>query len=572
MSRDKDAKILLPRMRTIPALLIMLGAVCGGASAQESPDAEATVQDLTNTDGSTSSNLKLAGFIRTWMSWNLKDNQDVTAPYPGQPPYSPLEGKGDMSMFRTSLQLEADYKTGPVSWHGVARADREKLTSYGKRLQERSCTSATVIGAPTGPGCDVRQQYNQIELRELYVDFPVGDRISVRFGKQQVVFGETDFFHPNDLLNGFDYRWRLFGEPESDALRKPVIMANVQIAVPEADGSLQVVVRPGWDRNRDIGNTYDIYGGRWMASPNMGVDYLAYASQFNYDHPAGRQKDVTGAIRWSGKAGGANYAFSYQRVFQPDFVLNPCGVFAGAADRDATGCVSNLYYRQAPVNKAYGDWIYPVINVFGASVSAESETLDAILNAEVAYQKGRLFNSNSNVSGTPNALGYFQTPNNAGVMGRLVEKDVVQTTLRADKQLRLQSWFGTNAPSFASVQIFDTWVQSFDPADDAIVAVGGAARLRKHNTIGTAFVQFPYMNSRLVYQIAVGTEFQGHNSFLIPSVSFNIGNHWRINADAVLFHSRKARTNNISDPGYDSMGFAALNDHDYATLRVTYQF
>jgi hypothetical protein len=563
MKRYKNRTAAKRQIRAIPTLLLVLGTVSGGASAQQQPDMGAAAHD---------NYFKIGGFVRTWMSWNLKDNEDVTSPYPGQPAYSPLGGKGDMSMLRSSLQLEADFKTGPVTWRAVARADGEKLTSYGKKLQERSCYSATVIGAPTGPGCDVRQQYNQTELREFYADFAVGDRVSVRLGKQQVVFGETDFFHPNDLLHGFDNRWRLFGEPESDSLRKPLIMANVKIAVPEANGSLQVVVRPGWDRDKDIGNTYDLYGGRWMASPNMGVDYLAYATQFNYDHPAGRQKDVTGAIRWSGAAASANYAVGYQRVFQPDFVLNPCGAFAGAGQRDATGCAANLYYQQAPVNKAYGDWFYPIIDVFGASISAESETLDAILNVEVAYQKGRLFNTNSNVSGVPNAAGYFQIPNNAGVMGPIVKKNVIQTTLRADKQLRLQNLLGTNGPSFASVQIFDTWIQDFNPADDAIAALGAAARVRKHSTIGTAFVQFPYMSSRLVYQIAIGTEFQARNSFLIPSVTFNIGNNWRLSADAVLFHSKYPRTDNISDPGDRSSGFAALHDHDYATLRLTYQF
>ena len=565
MTRNTNRTTAMPRLRAIPALLlVVLGSVCGAASAQQAPPDKA--------DAARDSDVKIGGFVRTWTSWNLKDNADVTSPYPGMPAYSALGGKGDMMMLRSSLQLEADLKTGAVAWRAVARADGEKLTSYGRKLQERSCYSATVVGAPTGPGCDVLKQYNQVELREFYADFAVGDRVSVRLGKQQVVFGETDFFHPNDLLHGFDNRWRLFGEPESDSLRKPLIMANVKIAVPEAHGSLQVVVRPGWDRKKDIGNTYDISGGRWMASHKRGVDYLAYASQCNSDHPAGKDKDVTGAIRWSGEAGNMNYAIGYQRVFQPDFVLNPCGAFAAAAQRDATGCASKLYYLQSPTNKAYGDWIYPVIDVFGASASTESAALDAILNVEVAYQKGRLFNSNTNVSGVPNAAGFVQIPNNAGVMGPIVKKNVVQTTLRADKQLRLQNLFGTNGPSFASVQIFDTWIQDFNRADDAIPAVGAAAPLREHSTIGTAFIQFPYMSSRLVYQVAIGTEFQAHNSFLIPSVSYSIGNHWRVSVDAVLFHSRNPRTNNISDPGVNSSGFAALNNHDYATVRLTYQF
>ncbi|MGZ9709999.1 DUF1302 family protein [Glaciimonas sp. GNP009] len=564
-------------LKILSAMAILLGSAGANALAADdntmAPENSPLVAVASAPIDTFSQNyFKIGGFVRTWLSWNLQNNRDQTSPLPGQPAYSALGGKGKLMMARSSLELAADFRTGPVTWRAVGRADRELITSYEKNLQDRSCYSATVAGSPTGPGCNVRGQYDQEELREFYADFKVGERVTVRLGKQQVVFGETDFFHPNDLLNGFDYRWRLFGEPESDELRKPLIMANVKIAIPEAQGTLQIVVRPGWDRNKDIGNTYDIYGGRWSGSPNMGVDYLAYATQFNYDHPAGRAKDVTGALRWSGEAGSLNYSVGYQRVFQPDFVLNPCGVFAGSGQRDSTGCVKGLYYEQAPTNKAYGDWIYPIIDVAGFSVSGESKPLDSILNFEMAYQFGRLFNSNSNVSGVPNGQGYFQIPNNAGVMGPIVKKDVIQTTFRVDKQLRLQDWLGTNGPSFSSAQIFDTWIQNFNNNDDAVAAVSSAAKLKKHSTIGTAFIQFPYMSSRLIYQVALGAEFQAHNAFLIPSVSYSIGNHWRFSADAVFFYSQYARENNISDPGNQSSGFAALNNHNYATLRATYQF
>ncbi|CAI10719.1 hypothetical protein p2A402 (plasmid) [Aromatoleum aromaticum EbN1] len=544
-------------------VLLSIALSCNSALGEDFPDLE---------DDLNVNYFKWGGYVRTWMSWNLADNKDVTSPLPGTPAYDKLGGRGDLSTARASLQLTADAKTGPITWRAVGRADREKLTSYGEELEERSCRSAAVAGMPSGPGCDAVENYNQEELREFYGDFNLGDRVSVRLGKQQVVFGETDFFHPNDLLHGFDYRWRAFGEPESDELRKPLIMANIKMAVPEARGTLQLVVRPGWDRKKDIGNTYDIFGGRWAASPNMGVDYLAYATDFNYKHSEGDYRDVTGALRWTGLAGDLNYALSYQRVFQPDFVLNPCGVFASAGQRDATGCAPSLYYKEAPKNKAYGDWIYPIINVFGGSVSGESRWLDAVVNFEMAYHKDRLFNSNTNVTGFPNASGFFQIPNNAGVMGPLAKKDVIQTTLRIDKQLRLEDLLGTNAPSFASVQVFDTWVQDWDRKDDLVAAVGSNAKLREHATIATAFVQFPYMNSRLTYGLAYGRELQAGNSFFIPSVSYNIGNNWRIAADAVFFQTNNARRDNISSPGSRHYGMAAFNNHDYGTLRVTYQF
>ncbi|MFY9327599.1 MAG: DUF1302 family protein [Georgfuchsia sp.] len=553
--------------RIRPAAMLSMAIGCGIAFAadQSAPDINFNPSD---------NYFKMGGYVRTWVSWNLEDSDVKTSPLPGQPTFPELKGKGKVMMERAALQLTADAKTGPMTWRAIARADREKITPWGKELQSRACYAATFGGKGPGPGCDIKNVYNQTELRELYTDFNVGDRFLVRLGKQQVVFGETDFFHPNDLLHGFDFRWRAFGEPESDEQRKPLIMANVKMAVPEAAGTLQLVVRPGWDRKQDIGNSYDINGGRWAAVPNQGVDYLAYATEFDYDHPEGDYRSTTGALRWSGLANGGalNYAVSYQHVFQPDFVLNPCGVFAGAGDRDATGCVKSLYYKKAPTNKAYGDYFYPMIDVIGASVSGESETIDAVVNFEVAYQKDRLFNSFTDVSGTPNAAGFFQIPNNAGTMGPVKKKDVVQTTLRADKQLRIMDWIGTNAPSFASLQIFDTWIQDLKGEDDIVAGLGSSAKLKTHSTIATVSCQFPYMASRLTYGVAYGRELQAGNQFFIPSVSYNYDDNWRFAADAVIFKTKDARTDNTTSAGNDMYGMAAFYKRSYLTLRATYQF
>src|SRR5690606_25407059 len=140
--------------------------------------------------------------------------------------------------------------------------------------------------------------YNNSELRELYIDFPVGDRLNFRLGKQQIVWGETDFFRAMDVVHGFDYRWRSFVEPESDELRKPLILANMRIQIPEAQGSLQAFIRPGLDRGKDIGNTYDLSGGRWANQPNKGVDFFGPSAvpgmdltHYDYHHPAGDVDD-----------------------------------------------------------------------------------------------------------------------------------------------------------------------------------------------------------------------------------------------------------------------------------------
>ncbi|NPT53055.1 LysR family transcriptional regulator [Paraburkholderia sp. 5N] len=440
-------------------------------------------------------------------------------------------------MLRGSLELNAGLKTGPLRWTAIGRFDREVLTSYEKDLQDMARRFT-----PGGPGSSLLSQYNQNELREFYVDSDIGDRVHVRLGKQQIVWGETDFFHPTDLIQGYDYRWRTFVEPESDEVRKPLIIANAKVSVPEVDGDLQLVLRPGLDRKRDIGNSYDLYGGRWAAQPFKGIDFLAGATRYDYDHPYGKANSPTGGARWTGLAGPVNYAFSYLRTFAPDPVLNPT---ANPIGKTPSG--------------ALGDFFFPTINVFDASVSGEIPVTGTVANLEVAYQPSRYFNTGTGL------------PNGTQGTGPVVRKDVITTTIRLDQKLRLESLLGTNAPSLFSLQMFDTWIQHFKSSDDIVAQVGWSAPAKRHDTLVTAFLTLNYMSSRLNPQLAGGVDVSTGDAFVIPSIEYQLGNHWRFLAEADLFFPKHSR-GNPAQLGQSTYVLADFANNSQLMLRATYQF
>lgn len=477
--------------------------------------------------GDVGNGIKLSGYVRTWASFNLQD-----------PPETAANDRGDLSMLRTAVSLNADAKTGPLQWKAIGRVDREYRTRYLQRLENQN--KATL---PGGPGSDILSLYNQGELREFYVDVNPTDRLQLRIGKQQVVWGETDFFHLTDLMQGFDFRWRSFLERDNDELRKPLIMLNAKLDVPEANGALQVVVRPGVDRDRDIGNTFDLSGGRWALQPNKGVDFLAPgALNYNYRHPNGNTKDVTGGARWTGLAGPVNYSVSYLKTFNPNPVVNSAFV----------------PYKVAPTG-ALGDFIYPKIDVFGASVSGEVAPLDAVLSSEVAYQRNVPYNVGSNFFG--GALPGF---------GGIKTKDVVVASLRFDKQLRLMQYLGTSQASFFSAQLFDTWIQNFNRADDLVELAGFGAPVKKHTTMLTGYIVLNYKNSTVNPQLAVGADVSNGDAFMIPSVEFKWGNNWRLVAEADLFFpSHQKQPGQIETAAHPLAGFA---HNDQLMLRLTYQF
>lgn len=516
MNRSKTSSL---RPTSIALALLAQFAASGMAFAQAGAAMDTPSQEA--------SNFRLGGYARTWLSFNLQN-----------PPETAANDRWDVSMARGSLMLDADLKTGPLSWKGIARLDREIRTPYLERLERQVRTNT-----PGGPGSDILDTYNQGELREFYVDYAPTERIKLRLGKQQVVWGETDFFRAMDVVHGFDYRWRSFLERENEELRKPLILMNAKFDVPEANGSLQVLVRPGWDRERDIGNTYDLSGGRWALQPNKGVDFLATGLlNYDYHHPAGDVDDVTGGFRWSGAAGPINYSVVYLKTYNNDPVVN-----SAAAP-----------YQVAP-SGGLGDFIFPKVDLAGVTLSGYVPAIDAVISTEFAYTRDAAFNVGTNFAG--GALPGF---------GGIIRKNVLQSMVRIDKSLNLTRILGTSRPSFFSVQVFDKWVMKYRSADDIVDNTGFGAPLRKHSTIVTGVLGLNYSNDKINPQIALGADVSNGGGFFIPSVEFVQGNHWRLLVEADIFISDKQKR-----PGQveqDAHLFGWFKNNNQLMVRLTRLF
>ncbi|MDI6777383.1 MAG: hypothetical protein QMD03_09175 [Syntrophales bacterium] len=356
------------------------------------------------------------GYVRTWASFNLHDIPDIDTITQQKDTYN---DRYKCSMLRGSLKLDLDAKTGPFTWKVIGRGDQEVRTDYLTRLQEITQSGRNNFGSNNmqdSPGTEIMDQYNQGEFREYYVEFDPIQRVRLRLGRQQVVWGETDFFRAMDVIHGFDYQWRLFMEPENEELRKPLILANAMIQVPELGGSLQAIFRPGWDRPKWIGNSYPIEGGRWNPRPYEGFDVLGPV-KYDYDYPDGDTDDATWGVRWSGIAGPVNYSFAYLRTLNNDPVWN--------------SGINNFSFENQETKGLVGDLVYPRIDLAGLTVSGYVPWIDTVLSTEVVYTFDEPFNkgsggdidkiTGSNV-GPPllgkavaNALGP-QTPNLAAIL------------------------------------------------------------------------------------------------------------------------------------------------------------
>ena len=101
-------------------------------------------------------------------------------------------------MLRGSLLLDVDAGTGPVQWKAIGRLDREYKTDYLEDLEDLRKTNGTTGGDDSS----ILDNYNEADIREFWGEFQAGDRATVRLGRQQIVWGESDFFHAMDVVHG----------------------------------------------------------------------------------------------------------------------------------------------------------------------------------------------------------------------------------------------------------------------------------------------------------------------------------------------------------------------------------
>ena len=153
--------------------------------------------------------------------------------------------KRDMLKSETSLRLFVNGQVGESSeWHAEIRPVRDTQAVDGYKGHEN---------------------YSQQDfLRELYVDTTAGedDAVSLRLGKQQVVWGTADGMKLLDIINPTDYRE--MAQNSMDESRIPVWMINAEMDL-EDGSNLQVVISQPKENvfaglNRDISTAIRVNG------------------------------------------------------------------------------------------------------------------------------------------------------------------------------------------------------------------------------------------------------------------------------------------------------------------------
>lgn len=508
----------------------------------------------------------LHGYVREYLSVNLEDKPEPNAHG------NAIGGAGQLSMARTVLKLDADAKFDLFYVKAVGRFSRENRTPYLEELEK---------AAQAGPfpgGSIVKNEYNEESLRELYVGFDLGSAAHLILGKQQVVWGESDFFRATDIVNGFDLRWRAI-ERENEETRSPLWLANLSVDVPYTEGQLQFIFRPGWDRARDVITQRDLFGGRDSGAGYRGVNSLGSAP-YNFDNPAGDTDDANYGVRWTHSLfdHALDYSLLYYRGLNREAIVNSTGIEASTITVGNPFGVAAQPMGTAPRN-GISEIIFPKIDIFGLTFTSDISSQALVLRGEIAYVPNQPYNVGTNFNLALPGV-FFNLPPGTAVplgnvpgLGGIIEKATLRPMIGFDKTIRwTQNVLKTQRPSLWTVEVFDQWIMNYRRSDDIVEVFGYGAAAREHQPIFTTTLTLNYDHDHINPSIALLYDLNFGDAILIPAVDYKFGDHWRFYAEATInlpAHGVKKRQSEVENDTH-LLGLGGNNSQ--LLFRATYLF
>ena len=232
------------------------------------------------------------------------------------------------------------------------------------------------------------------DLRGAYVDLDFASiPLHLRLGKQQIIWGETDFFRMLDRVNSLDLTWHLIWETEAqhgwDQLRIPYWMARAIYDLPNLGPITETFVEGYWNpgdwipakRRYSPDSPWSIpfqdpTAGVFPNGPERSVTFR----QGDYSRSPGENSQV--GVRIGGFVGGAQMTLNYfyQRWAGDDG--SAAAIFR--ADPDLASASAAIAAGMLPA-----EYIAPYVHTVGFSANYFDDTwTEAVFKTETIYDFG----------------------------------------------------------------------------------------------------------------------------------------------------------------------------------------
>jgi hypothetical protein len=421
-------------------------------------------------------------------------------------------------------------------------------------------------------------------LREAYIDIDFADvPLSLRLGRQQIVWGETDNFRLLDRVNALDLKWHLQQEIDIgrgwDQLRIPYWMIKWLYRLDEVGPVTNAFVEGYWNP------------GDWYPNERGFLPFYPWSVPFTSPLPLPltssvlfRQGDYARnpadnsqvGVRFSGFLGGVNFttAYYYQR-------------WAGDDGSNTAAIRAFLDLQQAQEAVAAGtlpaEYTVPYVHTFGMSANYFEEWSEAVLKTETVYVLGAPFNDGDKRSPIPG----FE-----GLLFGVSKRDMWQGMIGFDRPTWIRS-LNRNATWLLTGQFF--WHYLLDnerPVGEQIGLVGNLSPLQPLESRSGGPCPPSFENCKAVDRVrdwemlmtlsatsfyAAGTIVPQLTYVLDPVNSFNMIVAWGVDYyltnDFIVNLAQKYYVNTTEKPVYETWGAGGLNRGRSETqIRLTYQF
>jgi len=245
-----------------------------------------------------------------------------------------------MSMGRGTFQLEAEWKAHPdIVVFGILRGVRAMKLKADEQVNPIDIPADADARPEIYKTWARDHMYNELDIRELYVDAYPTDWFSLRIGRQQVAWGDLGQFRLLDVVNPANNTWHWATLESYKDTRIPLWIAKGLIEFPSIEHSLELLWAPlFFDRPGDTVNAGMSWVGAWGLPLTNTPGNFVYHKEFNY--PGGELKDMRAGLQWKGVFGPFNYSLVYYYTHQ----MSPVPTYYIRNETGADIDVFNLEY------------------------------------------------------------------------------------------------------------------------------------------------------------------------------------------------------------------------------------
>jgi hypothetical protein len=287
---------------------------------------------------------------------------------------------GSASIARATFQLEAQWNINEkVGLHGIVRAVRSLRLAADEYAQIPNPALDPAARKDYAEEWVHDNYYQELDLRELYVDLNPNDWLSFRIGRQQVAWGDTGQYRLLDVVNPSNNTWHFAPLEAIEDTRIPLWMWLTTIDMPKIDHSLELLWIPLIDRKKDTVHTPLTFAGAWgLPYPNVPTSFFTERKEFRY--PGQKLEDQRAGVRWKGNLG---QHFSYSLVYMYTHQLSPPVPLYYELKPTATGF--------DPANASRAVLEYPRQHIAGFTMEQLIDPLAMVARIEAAVEPNRTY-------------------------------------------------------------------------------------------------------------------------------------------------------------------------------------